>query len=267
MKNVLKAEFHKLFRGLNYCIFLTFIFTAAFIMVFSQSSSNGSKSFFIIVIDTTSILILTIAISGIFLVYIWSKERKNGYIKNIAGNVNGRYMLTIAKFIAGSAVIVINSFFTLFSVFINNLVKCLIKGGKISFTGAFEKESLMRYAEFLIWIVAGIAIMAMLLMLHEISENAALGYIMALQILVGQGLLEALLAQGTALLFKFDRLAEYLIICGTRMMQAAPVSSYINSDVVSEMYPNSMPGVFIRLCAYIAVFMVISVFVSKKKDV
>ena len=265
MKNVLKAEFHKIFHSgfFSYCFF--FIFSEAFIQVFSASTSNNRKSIYNIVINTSEVMVLTIMLSGIYLIYNWNKERKNGYIKNIAGVVNGRHILTIAKFITGSVAVIINSFFTLVSVFICNLIRCLFNGGKVTFERAFSTQNLMRYAEFLIWIVAGIAIMAMLLMLHEIFRSAAWGYIMAIQILTG--LLEALLAQGVALLFKYDGLAKYLIISGTKMMQAEPITEYVDSKAISEMYPNSMPGVFIRLCIYILVFTVISIVVSKKKDV
>ncbi len=262
MKNIIKAEFYKLFHGsfLSYCLSVTF--GAALIKVFSTSEPEEIKTFRDIVVETKDFMILTIVLTGIFLIHTWSKERKNGYIKNIAGNVNGRHILTVTKLITGAVGVVINSFFSLASVLFNYLLKSVIKGGKVSFAGAFEKASVMRYAEFIIWIVAGIALIAMLLMIYEIFRSAAFGYIMAIQMLMGSGLLEALLAQIAAFVFKFEDLGRYLIVSGTRMMQAEPAASIADG----EMYPNSMAGVFIRLCIYIAVFTAVSIFVTQKRD-
>ena len=262
MKNIIKAEFHKLFHGISFYEYAILVLLLAFIQTLSEGRSYNNVDFYIIIIRATEYMIVAIMFTGIFLVYKWNKERKNGYIKNIAGNVSGRHVLTIAKFVTGSVVMVINSFITMLSFFVSYLVDCLIKGGRITFDAPIS-DMLTQIAAFLIWIVAGIAIVSLLLMFHELIRSAAFGYVLAIQFL--PNLFEGIIAQLVYLIFKWDKLAEYLIIEGMKMMDTGVEMLDEAGEVM--VFPNSMLGVLVRLCIYTVVFTTISVFVSRKRDV
>ena len=266
MKNIIKAEFHKIFHGIAFYEFPIIIFLIFWIQELTSNKSYADRHFIDILYDTLYFMVVVILFTGIFMVRTWSKERKNGYIKNIAGNVSGRHILTLAKLITGSVVTVIYSFISLASGVVVGFIASLVNGGKFRFSSAESAASLwMKIGAFFIWIVAGIAIVAMLLMIYEIFRSAGFGYVMAIQVL--PNLLESILAQGVYLLFKFEELGQYLIISGTKMMLTSPKGELIAGINAEEYFPNSMLGVLVRLCLYIAVFTIVSVFVSRKRDV
>jgi len=301
MKNIIKAELHKIFHS-GY--FYAFPCALAVILLISYVNGGGSggigqnpdRNMHHVMNDTMELIIFAVAAAGIFMVYLWNKERKNGYIKNIAGNVNGKHILTLSKLITGAVVTTIYSFVTFLFSLGFNLISCLRDGGKLIYDmySADEMALIMEristlsaqkqadaikvheetksnyyytlnteYLAFFVWIVTGIAIIAILLMLHELFRSAAVGYIMALQFL--GGIFEGLIAQVVLLVFEFEGIMGLLLLRGTQDMLSVPI--YVSHEAMSTYQRDSVLEALLRSAMYMAVFSVFSVFISRKKDV
>ena len=294
MKNIIKAEFHKIFHSIFfYTMPLGLIATLVTTVLASNEHSErriSNQNFLQILGDTMEFMVIVIVCAGIFLTYLWSRERKNGYIKNIAGNVKGRHILTLSKLITGSSVVAMYSFFMLIFNTLFRLCYALINGGKLTLIPAgltdtdrisqMSPEALRSLEEakdtaytslrmnsfaFLTWILGGIVIVAMLLMFFELFRSPVVGYILSIQLL--PMLAEGLIEKFVYLVSKFEKTGEYLIIRGLTKMQTFPVGMYGDEAEIEEFYPNSIGWMAFILCLYLAVFSLTAVFISKRKDV
>lgn len=294
MKNIIKAEFHKIFHSIFFYAMPLGLLATLMISVLASNEHSATRipnqNFIQILSETLDFMVIVIVCAGIFLTYLWGKERKNGYIKNIAGNVKGRHILTLSKLITGSAVVAMYSFFMLIFNTLFKLCYALINGGKFSFIPigltdadriaqmspealkSLEESKEVAYSTlrmssfaFFAWIFGGIAVAAMLLMFFEFFRSPVLGYILSIQLLpmFAEGLIE----QAVYLVTKFEKTGEYMIVKGLMKMKTLPDAMYGNAAEMNEFYPNSIGGTIIMLCVYITVFSLAAVFISKRKDV
>ena len=117
-------------------------------------------------------------------------------------------------------------------------------------------------AEYLLVVLAGIAIIAFVLMLFEIFRSAAFSYIMV--IMIGFNILEPIICNLIALINSKLEIAKHLIL--TQF-------SFINGDLIEDaggeivnVDPDPIWTFWVRTGLYLAVFLVTAIVVSRKKD-
>ena len=108
MNRLLKMEFRRLFKSLY---FYAFPAVVVIILVIEKITFDGTKLSPVNISQVfgygKEMLTFAIVAAGIMAIYHWSLEHKKGYIKNIAGNVSGKHIITISRMIIGSFIMII----------------------------------------------------------------------------------------------------------------------------------------------------------------
>ena len=239
MKRILTSDFYRLFRSFIFYSVPAILTVSLVITIIGAGADNTQASLEEIFSSATSILSSIIfLLADIVAVIIWSEERRHGYIKNLAGVVRGRHILTCSKMITG---VVIGAVFTVFSLIYIFLsyVCCGVKITDYSTNGAL--------VEFLLVILTGIATIALMLLLYELFHSSAICYIAA--IMIWTGMLETLIVQLTYLAFKWENTGRYLLKTGLQ---------WENSGSLEDL---------VRIIIYLVLFIGGAVLVSRKQDI
>ena len=283
MSKLLKMEFRRLFKSFY---FYAFPATVLIILVIEKLTFDGTKMDSIGISKVFSygqeMITFAMVAAGIMAIYHWSQENKKGFIKNIAGSVGGKHKITIARMVIGAFVMTVygvcSFLFGLFYTLIN--YKGIEVIGINPYPATAEElperfrsswisseqwrsqqiEYLWRnIAEFLLLILAGIATIALALMLFEIFRSAALSYVTVM--MIGFNILEPLIINLVALINSKLEIARHLIIYQF---------VYINGDFTGEDMAAAGPAplwtFWLRTGLYVAVFLVTAIVVSRKKD-
>ncbi len=237
MKKILSMELRRVSRSIGFYLIpiiqILLVIFADLIRALAASSGDSISN------PSLSLIRYSLLIgTSVVMIAHWSAERKNGFIKNIAGSVGGRYKLTIAKMIVSSTVFLIHMAFGLIVLAANDAVigddaaKNLICG---------SPKTLILFA------LIGLAILALSLLLYESSNSAVLCYIVA--IFLGGGVLEDIIVQLVYLINSSFESWRYLLVMGVSTGQ------------------NPFAADLIRTLAYTAVFAVPAVILGGRKDV
>ena len=299
MRRLLKEELYRLFHSL-YIYAFPAVLALMFIYDYANGNGRGSVGGFIHFYSSGSTMTmesflrdfmpeyLPLAFLGaaLVMVYLWGRETKTGYIKNIAGNFKGRHVLVIAKMITGSIAILFNTFFT---VIYEILVVTVLQDKKLiriaEYTLPLDKNEMpeitrkfwvsqeqwtservselhSQYLMILLWILAGIALISLLLMLHELFRSAIPGYIFAIGI-AGTRIIEGLIIQIFSLLLGNADIGRFMIIYQFSFLKTMTFDEAVG-DYVNDY--SKWPS-WVCTIAYIVVFFGISIYLSRKKDV
>ncbi|MBR4781867.1 MAG: hypothetical protein IK014_11000 [Lachnospiraceae bacterium] len=283
MGKILKMDFRRLLKN---PFFYAYPFAAIVIvgldMIISESGTDRSIHIVSVLQQAEGVFGFAIVAAGMVIIAHMAAFDKHGYSKNLVGNVNGRHMLTLSKLILGA--------FTMVTYAIANF--CLIFGilkhemGNITFISEYPypesaellPESLRKNWEsreewtarikeyinhevlhYVIMIVAGIAVIAMLIMLYELTRSSAFSYVMV--ILIGFEILEQLIVMVVGLVFPNFAISRYLF-----MTQFAYFNEQTFLDSSKDLAADPVWTFWVRNLIYIAIFAGASLFISKKKD-
>ena len=225
MNRILSSDFHRTIRNpIIYILPVGLIFTLI-LAIFYSGTKGGQITISQVFSDAVEMQTLIMIAADIVLIKLWSGERKHGYIKNIAGNG-----------------ITLNVVYVLVS-FIYMICASSVRDTRIVYA-PFSGQ----LVELLLWVLAGIASIAFMLMLYELFNSPTLCYIIA--IMLWSGMLENLILQIVYLIFKNEfYLGRYMLILGMKTEESGCIEDLI------------------RTLIYIAVFMGAAIFTARKKDV
>lgn len=238
MGRILKTDLYRLFRGLAFYIFPAVLLMVLLFSISGEHASGMMASVEDILADLIETArYLTFIPVCCVVTYLWNSETRNGFIKNIAGNVKGREIPAVTKLITGAVVTVIYVVLTFVFIMISRII-----GGYEIMLGSPVKM----IAEVGYWILICFAVVALMELIHELTHSAALGYI--LSIAIWTGMVEEILIMVSSLIFKKFDITEYTLIYGFLIRGAGLFS-------------------FVRTMIYLAVFAGAAVIVAKKRDV
>ncbi len=239
MKRILKMDFHRLFHSIAfYSVPLAEVLVLIIAALVGENSGND--------VTITEILgdavflinyIILMCINMVMLAH-WNSEHKNGFIKNYAGNINGRHKLAIVKMIVATVAYTIY----FISAILFSALNILVNGCKIKWEAIGDMKWTL-----ILWFLIGIASLAISLLLYEITHSTALGYVFA--IFLALGVVEDVLVQLIYLISKNFPSWRYMLIMGIQAEE------------------NSLVENLIRTVLYIALFTVGAAIVTKKKDI
>lgn len=287
MGRILKMEFRRLFKSVYF-----YIFPAAIVIILAiekltadTPSPDDFQSISRVFDYSREVMQFAIVAAGIFMVYLWSVEYKKGFIKNIAGNVSGNHIITITRMITGSVVMIVYSVFA----FLFGLVITLINYGRIvvipenpypasadmlpeRFRANWLSEEQWRsqsleflfkwISEYMVLVLAGIAIIALALMLFELTRSSALGYITVM--MIGFDIFEALISNLISLITDKIDIARQLILSQFRYLEGIP--GFDAKGEITWLDPDPMWTFWLRTAIYVIIFTAGAIMISKKKD-
>lgn len=283
MIGLLKMEFRRLFKSFFFWAYPVIIVVLLIINKLAVNEKQDEIALTVVLELSANILYIAMIVCGILMVSFWSKEDKQGYTKNILGNVSGRHILTIVKLITSTCVMLFYSVF--------NFIYCFVSY-KIEFEKMVKTYRVYRYPEsadlmpkgfedrwisreqydletaeyfnksinrYLLMILVGLVIMALIVLLYELLRSATFAYVMV--ILVSTQLIENLFLNFAALITdKIDPVAQNLLFT-----QFYYFDEY--ASVGEEMNPGLPLWTFwVRNIIYLTVFAASAILVSKKKD-
>jgi len=115
-------------------------------------------------------------------------------------------------------------------------------------------------AHYVLMVVAGIAIIAMLIMLYELTRSSAFSYVMV--ILIGFGVIEEMIVSISGLIFPDLEIPRFLLIS-----QFAYFNDYSSmSEDAGIIAADPVWTFWVKNLIYFAIFAGASLFISKKKD-
>lgn len=287
MGRILKMEFRRLFKSVYF-----YIFPAAIVIILAiekltadTPSPDDFQSISRVFDFSREVMQFAIVAAGIFMVYLWSVEYKKGFIKNIAGNVSGNHIITITRMITGSVVMIVYSVFA----FLFGLVITLINYGRIvvipenpypasadmlpeRFRANWLSEEQWRsqsleflfkwISEYMVLVLAGIAIIALALMLFELTRSSALGYITVM--MIGFDIFETLISNLISLITDKIDIARQLILSQFRYLTGIP--GLDAKGEITWLDPDPMWTFWLRTAIYVIIFTAGAIMISKKKD-
>ena len=238
MGRILKTDLYRTFHGLAF-----YVFPAALLLILILSLTLGDAAGMTMsvegILEDTFVTAryLTFMPLGFLVTYLWNTETRNGFIKNIAGNVTGRHIPAVTKLVTGALITVIYMIITIGFMLVGNLLN--------GYTIVWGDPG-RSIAKLGLWILIGMAFVALMELVHELTHSAALGYI--LTIAIWTGMVEELILNIVALIDSKIDLIGYTLIYGMLIEDRLWVS-------------------LIRTIVYLAVFAVLAVFTAKKRDV
>ena len=239
MKRILKMDLYRLFHS-----FWFYSIPAAevifLILAFAIGDNEGSAITIGAALSEAVSLINYVAMTGINIVMLahWNAEHQSGFIKNYAGNINGRYKLAVSKMISAMIAWSVYYISTLLFVTIGDIMN--------GYTIKWEPLGDVKWT-LLLWFLIGTASLAISLLLYEITHSSALGYVFA--IFLCMGVIEELIVQVVYLINSDLKTWKYLLILGAQAPE------------------NSLAMNFIRTLLYGLVFFAGALVTAKKKDV
>ena len=282
MSGILKMEFRRLYKSPFFYVYPAIIsLLLLFQYIFRHEAQDPTAVTYILEIAWKTFFVAIIC-AGIFSVHLWATEDKHGYTKNIIGNVSGRHILTITKLIISSLVAI----FYMLVTFLYSLIMCSIEYTEIKSTlnvyyfpesadlmpegfrdrwmspEAFEQQNREflnhHIQQFLLMMLVGIVIMAIIVFLYELTRSHVFTYVMT--ILIPVEFVENLLLNITGLITDNPILAKNLLY-----------RQFIFFDEFTldgEIWNEGLPvwQFWVRNILYFIIFAGASIYVSKKKD-
>ena len=123
MGRILKTDLYRTFHGLAF-----YMFPAALLLILILSLTLGDAAGMTMsvegILEDTFVTAryLTFMPLGFLVTYLWNTETRNGFIKNIAGNVTGRHIPAVTKLVTGALITVIYMIITVGFILVGNLL-------------------------------------------------------------------------------------------------------------------------------------------------
>lgn len=264
MLNRLRSDFYRLFHSPVVYIFPAFTVIATiasfFVTTIRKSYAGGTVSVYDMFGECLSIG-LVMFITTFVLTSFYSAEFKNGYIKNVAGNIKNRYQLPICKLIVGTVILLINYVF----LFIEELLSTFINKTKItSDVSTYFTSSEQPVHDWTIWFLITLLVYLMVNILVcftlELTHSSAIGYIVS--IFVSLNILDEMLL-GVIMLLQ-NNFGILKMLEGSKIFILTPASTVLNymTGDLSLFLPVTLFSV-----GLIVVFGGLSIILVKRKDI
>ena len=238
MGRILKTDLYRLFRGIAFFIFPAVLLVMLIFSIQGRSTDAMTIPLEGILSDMIETMrYITFIPVCMVVTFLWNAETRNGFLKNIAGNVKGREIPAITKLITGALVTVLYVIVTFMFV----LISQLLAGHKIVLGTPGKYLVMTGY-----WILICFAVVALMELIHELTHSPALGYIMS--IAIWTGMVEEIIIMIASLINSKWDITEYTLIYGLLVRGA---------DMFS----------LIRTLIYLVVFAGAAIIIAKKKDV
>lgn len=284
MGKILKMDFRRLFKNpFFYAYPLAVMVIMIISMVTSKTDPEDTVHIDMILEQAEGVLSMAIVAAGLVVIAHMSAFDKYGYSKNLVGNVNGRHMLTLSKLILGAFTMVfyaVANFLFMFGMMSHEVGK-VIYMTKYPYPesadmapNSLQKNWISReewnkrisdminheIAHYVLMVVAGIAIIAMLIMLYELTRSSAFSYVMV--ILIGFGVIEEMIVSISGLIFPDLEIPRFLLIS-----QFAYFNDHSSmSEDAGIIAADPVWTFWVKNLIYFAIFAGASLFISKKKD-
>ena len=284
MGKILTMDFRRLFKNpFFYAYPLAVMVIMIISMVTSKTDPEDTTHITMILEQAEGVLSMAIVAAGLVVIAHMSAFDKYGYSKNLVGNVNGRHMLTLSKLILGAFTMVfyaVANFLFMFGMMSHeagqviymadypfpesvDMIPASLQKNWISREEWNKRISDMinhEIAHYVLMVVAGIAIIAMLIMLYELTRSSAFSYVMV--ILIGFGVIEEMIVSISGLIFPDLEIPRFLLIS-----QFAYFNDYSSmSEDAGIIAADPVWTFWIKNLIYFAIFAGASLFISKKKD-
>ena len=205
LRNI-KTDLYRLFTSFEVYLFpiaVVLIDVALFIakFIFGAEIEAGGGNIYLILGDFMANQLLAIVSGIVFAIYL-AKEYKEGYIKNIAGSMSGRFMQTVSKYITG--IVLFFGYYIFTSV--EGAVRSLIFEGGIDTDISYVSENFIFFgpgaegdvakvwwAWLLTAILLHIMLMTLILLCTELTRGKTLGCIAG--IIIPLGVVDVLIEQ------------------------------------------------------------------------
>ena len=282
MGKILIMDFRRLFKNpFFYAYPLAVMVIMIISMVTSKTDLDSTVSITEILIQAGGIMSMAIVAAGLVVIAHMSAFDKHGYSKNLVGNVNGRHMLTLSKLILGAFTMIfyaVSNFILMFGMMSHEAGQVIymtdypFPESVDMIPASLQKNWMSRedwntkvkeainhdIARYILMVVAGIAIIAMLIMLYELTRSSAFSYVMV--ILIGYGVVEELVMTVSGLIFPDFVIAKFLFISQFSYFNDYPSMS---GDIIAG---DPVWTFWVRNLIYFAIFAGASLYISKKKD-
>jgi len=282
MGKILKMDFRRLFKNpFFYAYPLAVMVIMIISMVTSKTDPEDTTHITMILEQAEGVLSMAIVAAGLVVIAHMSAFDKYGYSKNLVGNVNGRHMLTLSKLILGAFTMVfyaVANFLFMFGMMSHEVGKVIympkypypesadMAPNSLQKNWTSREEWNKRIsdminheiAHYVLMVVAGIAIIAMLIMLYELTRSSAFSYVMV--ILIGFGVIEEMIVSISGLISPNLEIPRFLLISQFTYFNDYPSMS---GDIIAA---DPVWTFWVRNLIYFAIFAGASLFISKKKD-
>lgn len=228
MLNRLRADFYRLFHSKGVYVFpiITVLITVVNFIVDLIGNTPDPRN--TTVFDLFGEILssgLVMFVTCLVLVNFYAAEYRNGYIKNVAGNIKGRFRLPLCKMIVGAVILLINYVFLL----IEEMLTLFIHGGKltteVSVNCRFSDRPVRTWIFwFLIALLIHLMVNAIACMIVEITHSSAAGYVIAGAISLG--LIDQLVTGFLSVLQ--ENLGILKVLEGKKLFILAPVEAVFN---------------------------------------
>ena len=269
MLRILKADFYRLFHSFMFWVFFviraTSVITSIFERIYVSVRGVGFDGEAVTVQSSSPLMVETSIFSGVLIlfvgftmVYFFGKERKHGFIKNVAGTVERREYMVFSKMVIGAFVTII---YVLFD-WICSILSWVIEGNKfcamtdITVNGSSSVSCGKLISSYGVAVLISFAFVVLFIMLMELIGITAPVYIFGFMLMTG------LVDQIIAGIFNFIK--SYL-----GLFTGFEISDYLllfNLNGFGPETPNLLRFTVVALI-YIVVFGGIAVLISRKKDI
>ena len=257
MIKIIRTDLFRLFRSKSFYVFPIFV-----VLIITLSSFfSAAKA------DTTKISVLSLAdkladgsiliFVGIILIIFCTSETRAGFIKNSASAVSDRGFLPVSKILIGMVMTIIYTLeYAVISILLG-FIFSLFGAPKLEYVPipAGEGFEVFRFA--VLAFLANMAIVTILVFIHELTRNRALGVIAALCFAgnIFENLTRTLV---TAIQSAFGILEDFDI---AKYMLFPNLAGGYKADVYN-------PAIVLVLSlTYILIFGILAMMVSRKKEV
>ena len=218
---------------------------ADFMLTFPFASWINSVSVFTVMY--TSLYVLALMVISIATAIFISSEHSSGYIKNIAGQLQNKGMLVVAKFVT--------LIFATLSIFVSYLIGAFISAqiflhNSLNYTGfgAFATVVFVKYLLFL-------SIVAIIIFLCTLTKSSTLA--IGFGVIFGTGITSIVYSTVS---FFLEMITKHSI----------HLASFTPDGFAFNLSLTSSPEILAKGCVlaiiYIATFLLLSAFVMKKRD-
>lgn len=249
MLNLIRSDLYRLFRMTSFWVVNIFLFIEAVFICIGMTMDNASSFTGNLEILSSG---LPLMFTGVFVALFTASEYKNGYIKNIAGNIPDRLMLLASKLVVSAVCIL-----TAFAI---TLVTLLV-GGFIVFGASYSFEGLTvgSFLAFIgIQLLLHLAVCAIIILVTALTRSGAAGCITSF--VISTGFLSELITLAYTLFAMNDILpkdinpGDFMVMPYLMQVTASNEQSFIIAACIAG-------------AAYFIVFNVLSAITLKKKDI
>ncbi|MBR4143883.1 MAG: hypothetical protein IKU06_00325 [Lachnospiraceae bacterium] len=194
---------------------------------------------------------------GLTIIIFSTCETRSGFVKNAAGCAIDRRYMPLSKMIVGIVAIVMYTIEFIIYRFLGTFIECMCTGRSFYWTKLPEGDNGKFWQFIIVCVLVHLAIDALLVMMHELAGNRALGIVFA--VIFSFGIFEKL-AQGVV----------YLLNHFFHILEGFDINKYLLIMNIGNGYNDAAYHqniAIILALVYLVVGTVLAMMITKKRDV